>query len=93
MSIARALLVNSIVGNMWFLFTRRHMKELEVSEALVYSTLGSVLFNFGSILFWSIGRFYLPENDTLLVGFGIVSGALLLAQARSYLRHVDAKHL
>jgi hypothetical protein len=69
------------------------MRELELTDALLYSTIGSFLFNFGSILFWSLGRYYLPENSATLLAFGFLSSAALLAQGQAYLNFVDSKFI
>ena len=74
---------------MLFLFTRKHMRKLETQNALGYSLFGSVAFNFGSILFWTFTKTYLPENELIYSVFGYGSGLAFLSIARSYFELVD----
>ena len=74
---------------MLFLFTRKHMRKLDTRHALGYSLFGSVAFNFGSILFWTFTKTYLPENELIYSVFGYASGLAFLSIARSYFEMVD----
>ncbi len=65
------------------------MRNVEISQALLYSTMGSVMFNFGSILIWSLSRVYLPENTTFLIFYGYLSSFTLISIARSYIHILD----
>lgn len=80
---------NAHVGAGLYLYSRRHIRKVTLSRALFYSAFGSMLFNFGSLLFWGWGRAMLQGSPYLRAAFGLVSGGALLYAAQDYLQHVD----
>jgi len=87
--VSHALLLNSHIGLGVYLYSRRHMQLAAHPWRLVYSVCGTVLFNFGSIMFCAATKVLLPRIDALRTVFGIASGALFLTIAGRYLEFVD----
>ena len=87
--VSRALLLNSHVGLGVYLYSRRHMQLAAHPWRLIYTVCGTVLFNFGSIMFCAATKVLLPRIDALRTVFGIASGALFLTIASQYLQFVD----
>ncbi|CAF0869280.1 unnamed protein product [Brachionus calyciflorus] len=91
LSISKALFLNSIFGGIFYIFTSKHMKNTKLRYAIGFSAFESVMFNFGTILTWSLSKVYLPDNEFINLCFGLLSGAFLLYSARNYLKFVDNK--
>ncbi len=88
-SFSNALLLNSLFGDMLFMLSCRHMRQIRPQNALLFSLFSSVLFNLGSILFWMLSKAYLPDNETFLILYGIGSGFVLLSIGKNYLKSID----
>lgn len=65
------------------------MKSTQIQYALGYGAFGSILFNLGSILFWSLSKAYLPDNEYFLVIYGFLTSVAFLKCAKSYLDLID----
>ena len=93
LSFSNTLLVNSIFGNILYMFSLKHINNLKPHYAIGFSLFGSVMFNFGSILFWSISKAYLPDDQFLLFNYGLLTGLLMLHGARTYFDSIENSHL
>jgi uncharacterized membrane protein len=56
-----------------------------------FSTFGSVIFTFGSVLLWAVLRNALPKNMALCSLIGLSSGITLIGVGRNYLNFVDSQ--
>jgi hypothetical protein len=56
-----------------------------------FSTFGSLMFTFGSVLLWAVLRSVLPHNVTLCSLIGISSGVTLIRVGQNYLDFVDSQ--
>ena len=86
---SNVLLFSSSLGAFLHLYSRKHLSKIEETEKFVYSSFYSLIFNFGSILFWCLSKAYLPDHDSLKLTFAIVSAVSFLYISRSYLKIVD----
>jgi hypothetical protein len=74
------------------LYSSKHILNLDSDgERYLYSAFGSLMFNFGSILFWCICKVYLPENDALRLPYAFASAATIMYIGRSYLKVIDGE--
>ena len=89
LSFSNTLLVNSIFGNILYMFSLKHIRNLKTQYGLGFSLFGSVMFNFGSILFWMISKAYLPDDQFLLFNYGIMTGLTMLYTARMYFDSIE----
>jgi len=87
--VSNVLLLNSHIGLGVYLYSRRHMQLAAHPWRIIYCVCGTVLFNFGSIMFCAVTKMLLPRIDALCTVFGIASGALFLTIAGRYLQFVD----
>lgn len=71
------------------MLTSKHMHQVRLPNALGYCVFSSIMFNFGSILFWMLSKTYLPENETLLLLYGFITGTVFLNTARNYIKSID----
>lgn len=88
--VANGLWFNSHLGVGLFIFSRKHIEIASVPYRVLYSALGSVIFNFGSVLLWATGKAVLPSHPPTRVAFGALSGLAFLSLGYSYFRFVDA---
>jgi len=58
---------------------------------LFFSTFGSVLFTFGSVLVWAVLRSVLPHNTVVCSLIGVSSGIVLIQVGLNYLEFVDSQ--
>ena len=65
------------------------MSKTSVENAIGFAVFSSVMFNFGSVLFWSFTKNYLPENEKLLALYGILSGVSFIYIAKSYIKLIE----
>ncbi|CAL1534200.1 unnamed protein product [Lymnaea stagnalis] len=72
-----------------YVYSRRHIRKLPASRAILYSLFGSVLFNFGSCMVWGLGKTLLPHSPAMRVAFSLLSSCLLLYAGQDYLQYVD----
>lgn len=72
-----------------YILSRRHFRTMPFSKRLLYGTFGSLLFNYGSCLFWALGRSYLPRIPAVHVAFGLMSGGILLYIGQDYFHYID----
>lgn len=56
-----------------------------------FSTFGSLMFTFGSVLLWAVLRSILPQNVTLCSLIGLSSGVTLIRVGQNYLDFVDSQ--
>ncbi|XP_054156224.1 uncharacterized protein LOC128954647 [Oppia nitens] len=52
--VVNCLLFNSHIGIGLYLYMSGHMRQLQPYYRIMFSAFGSVMFNFGSIMFWSL---------------------------------------
>lgn len=84
------LLVTALFGSGCYLYSRSHLKNAKSSKVRYgYSVLGSIMFNFSSVLIWAILRSVLPENVALCSAAGLASSYVLVEGAKNYLKFVD----
>ncbi|XP_064594856.1 uncharacterized protein LOC135461610 [Liolophura sinensis] len=88
--VANGLWFNSHLGVGLYIFSRKHIATASVPYRVLYSALGSVIFNFGSVLLWATGKAVLPPHPPTRVAFGALSGLVFLSLGYSYFRFVDA---
>ncbi|ELU03299.1 hypothetical protein CAPTEDRAFT_189613 [Capitella teleta] len=91
LAVANGLWLNAHVGVGARLYTSKHMKNMCTSKRVVYTAFGTVMFNFGSVLFWATSKKLLPKCKTFTMLFGLASGVALLAIGEMYLREIDSK--
>ena len=84
-----SLWLNAHVGVGLYMYTRQHMVTAPVYKKILFSSFGTVAFNFGSVLIWASVKSLLPENTSLRVLVGIASSAAFLYLGKEYLDHVD----
>ncbi|OAD53870.1 hypothetical protein WN48_08843 [Eufriesea mexicana] len=87
--ITNFLLGSALLGTGTYIFTRDHMKSAPTSVKIMYSTAGSILLSFGSVLVWAVLRSIVPPNPTLCTIIGISSGLAFIKVGSSYLNFVD----
>ncbi|GFR80670.1 hypothetical protein ElyMa_005904400 [Elysia marginata] len=87
--VSNLLWMQAHLGAGLYIFSRRHIRSLPANRALLYSVLGSVLFNFGSCMVWGLGRALFQAHPNGCRAFGLVSSCLLLYAAQDYLQYVD----
>jgi hypothetical protein len=63
---------------------------MPVYHRIMFSALGSIMFNFGSILFWALTKSILPDKTWMRILFACVSSFGFLAIGKEYLKAVDA---
>ncbi|XP_055316838.1 uncharacterized protein LOC129576185 [Sitodiplosis mosellana] len=84
------LLIHTLFGTTLYIYSRPHLKSLDVKQKITYSVLGSTLFSLGSVLVWAIIRSSIPHNAVLGTALGLASGYGLARVSYEYLKHVDA---
>jgi len=89
--VANSLWFNAHVGSGLYLYTRRHIVPAPGPQRIMFSVVGAVIFNFGTVLFWATTKTLLPRSDFLRTVFGLVSGVAFLAAGRRYLQYVDER--
>ena len=87
--LANCLWFNAHLGTGLYLFSRRHLSSAPPQYRILYSVYGSVIFNFGAVLFWATSKAILPKCSTLRSIVGIGSGLVLLLVGKKYLNYVD----
>ncbi|GFN81967.1 hypothetical protein PoB_000847300 [Plakobranchus ocellatus] len=87
--VSNILWMQAHLGAGIYIFSRRHIRTLPPNRALLYSVLGSVLFNFGSCMVWGLGRALFHAYPNGCRAFGMISSCLLLYVAQDYLQCVD----
>lgn len=87
--IVNSFLFNSHIGAGLFLYTRTHIKKAPVYNRVMYSVCGSILFNFGSILFWAATKAILPQKSFIRFIFAFTSSLAIMSIGRDYLQYVD----
>lgn len=55
----------------------------------MYSAYSAVLFNFGSVLLWSVIKAILPPDTMIKSVFGILTSICLLGIGKEYLSFID----
>jgi hypothetical protein len=89
LAITNYLWLKAHVGIGVRLYHSKHIQQLTTSKRVLYSTFGSVLFNFGSVLFWATAKKLMPQCRTFNIIVGVGSGVALLAIGEMYLRDTD----
>lgn len=89
--ITNFLLVGSVVGTGLYISNTKLVKCAPKQKQIIYSTCGSLLFTFGSVLLWAVIRNILPDNKYLAVAAGLASGVTLTAVGKEYLEFIDSK--
>ncbi|KAJ9578462.1 hypothetical protein L9F63_005332 [Diploptera punctata] len=89
--VTNVLLFNALVGMGLYIYNRPHLNAAPTNLRIVYSTFGSVIFSFGSVLLWAVLRSTLPENMALATVAGISSGIMLIRVGQNYLDYVDSQ--
>lgn len=84
-----SLWLNAHVGVGLYMYTRKHMTTVPVYKKILFSSFGTVAFNFGSVLIWASVKSLLPENTSLRVLVGVASSVAFLYLGKEYLDHVD----
>ncbi|RUS76570.1 hypothetical protein EGW08_015678, partial [Elysia chlorotica] len=87
--VSNLLWMQAHLGAGLYIFSRRHIRSLPARRALLFSALGSVLFNFGSCMVWGLGRAAFHAYPNGCRAFGLASSCLLLYAAQDYLQYVD----
>jgi len=87
--VANSLWFSAHIGTGLYLYSRRHIGAAGTPARLVYSIFGSVMFNFGTVLFWATTKTLLPRNDPVRTLFGLLSGVALFAIGKRYLDYID----
>ncbi|XP_022664556.1 uncharacterized protein LOC111267722 [Varroa jacobsoni] len=85
-------LLNSHLGVGLYIFYRRHLSRLALSQRTVYTIYNSVLFNLGSVLLWAFMKDLIPSNGIARSCFAMSSSITLLNIGMEYLDHVDAEY-
>jgi len=81
---------NAHLGIGLFYYHRQHLRQVSDSSRIIYSVYSTVLFNFGSILFWSAVADVLPRQNWIRVSFGILTSVCFLSVGREYLSFIDS---
>ncbi|XP_062603768.1 uncharacterized protein LOC134265560 [Saccostrea cucullata] len=84
-TIGTVLFYNSMLGSGLRLYQSRTLKKASEPKKILYSLYGSMMFNFGSVLFWGCCKRLLPRNVTLRALFGTLSACFLLIVGRDFL--------
>lgn len=80
-----------MIGTGCYIYSRPHVKAADKTSRIGFSTLGSVVFSFSSILLWAVLRSILPENAVVVSVAGVASSYVLVQGATKYLDYVDNK--
>ena len=86
---ANSLWLNGHLGIGLYLYSCRHMKYIPMYKRLLFTTFGTAIFNFGSVLFWAASKAVLPRNNTVRTIVGLVSGLCFLIIGKSYMQEID----
>uniref|UniRef100_A0A0N5A3P6 Uncharacterized protein n=1 Tax=Parastrongyloides trichosuri TaxID=131310 RepID=A0A0N5A3P6_PARTI len=90
---SRSLMAASLVGSGLFLFYRPHLCKTPTWSRVEYSVLGSVIYNFGSLLLAIFIKPFIPKKSSIALkttfAFGITT--LLASRTLKYLNHIDEK--
>jgi len=90
--LSHALMYQSHIGIGCYLFFRPHLRRLAPFHRVLFSTYGSVIFNFGSILFFASTRSILGSqvfNSFSRTVIGLSSAFTLFLVASEYIDYVD----
>jgi len=90
-SVTNFLLFNTLIGSGLYIYNRAHLNAAPVNLRLAYSTFGSVLFTFGSVLLWAVLRSVLPHKAGVCSLVGVSSGIILIQVGQNYLEFVDSQ--
>ena len=83
------LLFNSHLGFGLYLYMSRQMRSMSVFNRIMFSAFGSVIFNFGSILFCATTRALLPDNTWIRVLFSLFTSFGFLTIAKEYIECIN----
>ncbi|KAK6621710.1 hypothetical protein RUM43_006774 [Polyplax serrata] len=89
--VTNILLATALFGTGCYLYSRPHIKDTSKNGRYGFSALGSVMFNFSSVLLWAILRSVLPENVAICSAAGLASSYVLVQGATNYIQFVDNK--
>ena len=87
--VANSLWFNAHLGIGLYLYGRKHMRQGTTYQRVLFSVFGTVLFNFGSVLFWATTRALVLKNDILRSLFGVGTGIAMLFIGKEYLDFID----
>lgn len=90
-AVANALWFNAHIGIGVYLYTRRHMKPDSELKKLGFCVFGSVMFNFGTLLFLATLKNVAYDNDWFRVAVGVLATGGLLYTGKKYLKLIDEK--
>jgi len=80
---------NAHLGIGLFYYYRQHLRRVSDSSRIIYTAFATVMFNFGSILFWSAVADVLPRHKWMRVSFGLLTSICFLSVGREYLSYID----
>lgn len=83
------MLFNSHLGFGLYLYMSPHMRPMPVYNRIMFSAFGSVIFNFGSILFFATTKALLPDNNWLRIFFSMIASYGFLTIAKEYIDYVN----
>ncbi|PNF30593.1 hypothetical protein B7P43_G06133 [Cryptotermes secundus] len=89
--VTNVLLLNTLIGSGLYIYNRPHLNAAPLKLRIAYSTFGSLMFTFGSVLLWAVLRSVLPHNVTLCSLIGLSSGVTLIRVGQNYLDFVDSQ--
>ncbi|KAK9746800.1 hypothetical protein QE152_g5851 [Popillia japonica] len=80
---------NMIYGSTVYIFSRPAMRPISIVNRLIFSILGSMMFNYSSMLVYEylVGKW--NHRPVLLTVLGFFAGRLMMLHYLSYLYHVD----
>ena len=89
--IANCLWINSHFGVGCYIYNKIHLQQAPVYQKILYSSFGSVIFNFGTLLFWVSAKKVLPDCPFTGLTFGLMSSCTFLFIGSHYLSYVDKR--
>ncbi|CAK9296393.1 unnamed protein product [Gordionus sp. m RMFG-2023] len=90
LALANSLLFTSNMGIGLYLYNSKHLALCQKpAERIAYTLLGTVMFNFGSILLCATSRVVMPEEPYTRFIAGAILGAGFLYFGRKYVLYLD----
>ncbi|VDO97429.1 unnamed protein product [Soboliphyme baturini] len=89
-AISNALFLNANLGIAVYMYYAKHMKRVTTSARVIYSVFTTILFNFGSVLFWATAKAVLPKNGAARMLFGVFTSFCFLAVGKDYCMYINS---